>query len=372
MQVRWPLPRNLVAGVSALAAMLAALPAHAVGGVVNATPIADRVDGVYNLIFWITTVIFIGVWAAMAFVLVKFRAREGGKAQQIHGNTALEIVWTVIPAIILIAIAIPTYKTMKYVENAPKPDLTIQVVGHQWFWEYKYPDNKVVVSNADLVLPANKVVKVLVSSADVVHNWGVSPLGFSMDAIPGHINEGWFYVKAPGEYEGFCRQLCGTLHAKMTTKVVALPDAEWQAWVKEKGGVIPATYDLAEGEAAAAPAAAAPAEEKVAAAPKAVDGAAVYQANCASCHQATGEGMPGVFPPLAGAEIPNGDATEHINTVLKGKSGPITVKGQQYNGAMPPFSQLSDDEIAAVVSYERTTWGNKGGAVTPAQVKALR
>ncbi|HEY9898590.1 MAG TPA: cytochrome c oxidase subunit II [Pantanalinema sp.] len=242
------MPRNLVVGVSALAASMSALPAQAVGGVVNATSIADRVDGVYNLIFWITTVIFIGVWVAMAFVLVRFRAREGGKAQQIHGNTALEIVWTVIPAIILIAIAIPTYKTMKYVENAPKPDLTIQVVGHQWFWEYKYPDNKVAVSNADLVLPANKVVKVLVSSADVVHNWGVSALGFSMDAIPGHINEGWLYVKEPGEHEGFCRQLCGTLHAKMTTKVRALPDAEWQAWIKEKGGVIPATYDLSEGE----------------------------------------------------------------------------------------------------------------------------
>ncbi|HEY9856482.1 MAG TPA: c-type cytochrome [Stenomitos sp.] len=121
---------------------------------------------------------------------------------------------------------------------------------------------------------------------------------------------------------------------------------------------------------------AAPAAEKPAAAPAAAgakaDGAALYSANCASCHQATGQGMAGTFPPLAGSEIPNGPAADHIKIVLHGKSGPITVKGQQYNGAMPPFPQLSDDEIAAILTYERTNWGNKGSAVTPAEVKALR
>jgi nitrite reductase (NO-forming) len=101
-------------------------------------------------------------------------------------------------------------------------------------------------------------------------------------------------------------------------------------------------------------------------------GEAAYATNCASCHQAQGEGMSGVFPPLAGGEIPNGDATEHINVVLKGKSGPIKVKGVDYNGAMPPFAQLSDEDIAAIVTFERMSWGNTGGAVTPDQVKALR
>ena len=120
------------------------------------------------------------------------------------------------------------------------------------------------------------------------------------------------------------------------------------------------------------PIAEAPSGVPTAAHKKVADGGAVFQANCASCHQANGEGIPGAFPPIAGGEIPNGDAAEHIKTVLKGKSGPITVKGQQYNGAMPPFSQLSDQEIAAVVSFERTSWGNKGGAVTPDQVRALR
>ncbi|MNX69509.1 Cytochrome c-552 precursor [compost metagenome] len=117
-------------------------------------------------------------------------------------------------------------------------------------------------------------------------------------------------------------------------------------------------------EAAAAPAAAAK--------PAKVDGKQAYEANCASCHQANGQGLPGMFPPFAGAETPNGDPKEHIKTVLHGKSGPLTVLGKQYNGAMPPFPQLSDEEIAAIITYERTSWGNKGGAVTPEQVKALR
>ncbi|MBO9541830.1 cytochrome c [bacterium] len=145
-------------------------------------------------------------------------------------------------------------------------------------------------------------------------------------------------------------------------------------------GCQPAEEKKAETTPSAPPAAESPAAPTTqAASPAAVDEAAlkakgekVYAANCASCHQANGEGMPNVFPPLAGGEIPNGDAAEHIKTVLKGKSGPITVKGKQYNGAMPPFSQLTDEDIAAVVTYERTTWGNKGGAVSPDQVKALR
>ncbi|HEY9856485.1 MAG TPA: cytochrome c oxidase subunit II [Stenomitos sp.] len=365
------MPRNLFAAALALAGALTATPAFAVAGMPNATPIADRVDGLYNLIFWITFVIFVGVWAAMAYVLIRYRYRPGREAKQFHGHTGLEIIWTVLPTLALIAISIPTYKTIRYVDNAPKPDLTVQVVGHQWFWEFKYPDNHVDVSNADLVLPANRVVKLLVSSADVVHNFGVTDFGFSMDAIPGHINEGWVYLKAPGEHQLFCRQLCGTLHAKMMAKVKVVPDAEFASWVQSKGG----TYTPGEKSAQAAPqanAAEQAAPKQVAAAPKKADGAALYSANCASCHQATGEGMAGTFPPLAGSEIPNGPAAEHIKIVLHGKSGPLTVKGQQYNGAMPPFPQLSDEEIAAILTYERTSWGNKGGAVTPEQVKALR
>lgn len=249
MQTRWPKSRPLFAAALALASVLPALPAFAVGGIPNATPIADRVDSLYNLIFWITFVIFVGVWGAMAYVLVRYRFRPGREARQFHGHTGLEIIWTVLPTLALIAISIPTYKTIRYVENAPKPDLTVQIIGHQWYWEFKYPDNNLTVSNADLVLPANRVVKILVSSADVVHNWGVADFGYSLDAIPGHINEGWIYVKGPGEHQAFCRQLCGTLHAKMISTVKVVPDAEFASWVQSKGG----TYTPGQKSAGLAP-----------------------------------------------------------------------------------------------------------------------
>jgi len=378
--------RNLALVGGVAAALFAASPALAVGGLPNATPVADRVDGLYNLIFWITFIIFLGVWCAMAYILVKYRHRPGRQAIQTHGNTALEIVWTVIPALILIAIAIPTYQVLNYEDKAPNPDMTVQAIGHQWFWEYKYPDQKLDFSNQDLVIPANKVVKVLVSSVDVIHDWAVPEFGFKLDAIPGHVNEGWVYAKKPGDYDGYCMQLCGALHAKMLTHVKALPEAEYVTWLhdQQKAAGVPETPAF--GVVAQPPSTTGVSAEttpsKVAAAPAKpaltspaalkAQGEKVYGANCASCHQANGQGLPGTFPPLAGSEYTNGAADKHIQTVLKGLNGSITVLGKPYNGAMPPWAQLTDDDLAAVITYERTSWGNHGSVVTSDQVKAQR
>lgn len=228
-----------------LTALLAqAGPALAVAGLQNVTPIADRVSGLYDLIFWITFTIFVGVWAALAYVLIRFRHRPDREAQQFHGHAVLELIWTVLPVLALIAIAIPTYQTLRYMQNTPPSDLTVQVIGHQWYWEYQYPDEQITLSNADLVIPSNRIVKVLVQSVDVVHSWAVPEFGFKLDAVPGHINEGWVYAKHPGVFDGYCMQLCGTLHAKMLTRVRVLEPAAFQAWLQQqhpgkKANVIP-------------------------------------------------------------------------------------------------------------------------------------
>lgn len=218
---------GLLAGV-----VLPAAPALAVAGVANVTPIAERVSSLYDLIFWITFTIFVGVWLALAYVLIRFRHKPGREVKQIHGNTAIEIVWTVLPVVALIVIAIPTYQTLRYMQNTPPSDLTVQVIGHQWFWEYQYPDEHLTLNNADLVIPANRIVKVLVQSVDVVHSWAVPEFGFKLDAIPGHINEGWVYAKHPGVFDGYCMQLCGTLHARMLTRVRVLEPAAFEQWLR--------------------------------------------------------------------------------------------------------------------------------------------
>ena len=387
------LPVRALGAIAPFVVLAMAHPAWAVGGLNNATPIADNVDGIYNLIFWITLVIFVGVWAAMAYVLIRYRYRPGREAAQFHGSTSLEIIWTVLPTIALIVVAIPTYKSIRYLENVPNPDLTVEVIGHQFAWDYKYSDLGVSlygspwmetegkVNKGDvLIVPARKVVKVLISSKDVVHDWAVPEFGFKLDAIPGHVNQGWFFAKDVGSYQGYCMQLCGMSHAKMLTEVKAVTDAEFEQFIVSKGG------KLAPAGSGAAVAKASSAEVQVSEAPAPVAepvlateadlvkrGADVYQANCASCHQATGEGIPGAFPPLKGSEYTTqGDGSEHVKIVIKGLQGPIKVAGKDYNGVMPAFPQLSDNDLAAVVTYERRSWGNQGAVVSPDMVKKLR
>jgi cytochrome c oxidase subunit 2 len=309
------------------------------------TPIAAQVGALFNLILLITGIIFVGVWGVLGVAIWRFRHRPGQVPQRVHGNVLVEIIWTVMPAILLLVIAVPAYSTLVAAEQIPPADLTVEVVGHQWYWEYRYPDAGLTLSNEPLRLPVDRNVRLILTSADVIHNWYVPAFAYKKSTIPGRINQMWVRVARPGTYVGQCAELCGDLHARMGITVEALPPDRFAAW-----------QQAAVGQAAVA----------------AAGGKPLYERHCASCHQPGGQGLAGAIPPLAGAEIPNAPPADHIRIVLAGKTGPLTVKGQRYDGVMPPFAQLTDDEIAAIVSYERQSWGNRGGPVSPAQVRALR
>jgi cytochrome c oxidase subunit 2 len=307
----------------------------------------------------------------MIYTMVKFRKRPGENRQPTNFNhhTGLEIIWTIVPAAILIGIAVPTYKVIAFHESIPQdPDgLNVDVIGHQWYWEYRLPDHKVQIMANDglktpLVVPVNKVIRLNLTAEDVIHSWFVPSFGFKIDTVPGRINQAWFKVEKPGTYYGQCAELCGTMHAKMFITVKAVSDAEWETWRKEQPEA-----DLTQGDKQAA--ADAPVDMDTLMA----EGKKVYDTRCASCHQPNGEGIPGAFPPIAGAEQVTGSAEEHAKIVLHGMNGAITVKGQSYNGVMPAWKDvLNDREIAAVLTYERNSWGNKAGLVTPDEVAKLR
>ncbi len=350
------------------------------------TEISHKVHGLNTLIFWVCVGIGIAVFGVMFYSVFAHRKSRHPKPADFHESIAIEIAWTIVPFVILIAMAIPAARVLIQMDDTRAADLSIKVTGYQWKWNYEYLDhgvsyfstltpqsnearqlhsgidvtkvpNYLVDVDHPLVLPVGKKVRFLITANDVIHAWWVPDLSVKKDAIPGYINETWARIEVPGTYRGVCAELCGRDHGFMPIVVEALPEAEYNAWLaKAKGGKI---------EVAAAPATtmsdAAPAPVAVAAvAAPAPDGAKIYQNNCAACHQASGEGMAPNFPALKGSKVANGPAAAHIKQTLKGKN------------LMPPFNYLSNENLAAVISYERTSWGNKGGAVTAAQVAAAR
>jgi cytochrome c oxidase subunit 2 len=369
-------------GLGATATMLpllAALPAFAEEAWVKlesdlmpemVTQEGHMIKDIYHLINWITIGIFILVAVLMIYTMVRFRKRPGENRQPTNFNhhTGLEIIWTIVPAAILIGIAVPTFKVIAFHESIPQdPDgLNVDVIGHQWYWEYRLPDHKVQIMANDgiktpLVVPVNRIVRLNLTGEDVIHSWFVPSFGWKIDCVPGRINQAWFKVEKPGTYHGQCAELCGTMHGKMYITVKAVSEPEWEIWRKEQP-----IASLTQGEKEAANA---PVDE----ATLMKEGEKGYAARCASCHQPTGAGIPGAFPPLAGAEQVTGKAEEHIKIVLNGLNGAITVKGQSYNGVMPAWKDvMTDREIAAVLTYERNSWGNKAGIVKPDDVAKLR
>ena len=173
----------------------------------------------------------------LLYCIVRFKARPGGQAAAFHENLRLEVLWTVIPALTLVVVAIPTYKTMRAMEIPPKSDLVVAVVGHQFFWEYRYPKYGVSFAEEPLVLPAGKVITMNFSSVDVVHSWWVPAFGVKQDAFPGRITNAWFKAENPGGYKGQCAELCGKLHAKMFIDVNVVTPEEFDAWILKKKGV---------------------------------------------------------------------------------------------------------------------------------------
>jgi cytochrome c oxidase subunit 2 len=342
----------------------------------SASPMATIIHDLHEYVMILVTVIFVGVFGFMFYACYAHRKSVGHKAEQFHENTTVEIIWTVIPALILIAIAWPVTKAVIAQKDTSSPDLTIKATGIQWKWAYEYvkgegegitlvstlttprdqiegraPKGEHYLLEVDnhLVVPIGKKVRILTTAADVVHAWWVPALALKQDAIPGFIRDTWFKAERTGTFRGQCAELCGKEHGFMPIVVDVVSAEDYSKWVGDKKKALAAAADD---------------PNKTWTGPELIArGEKVYATNCVACHQANGKGTPPAFPPLDGSKVATGPKAGHIDTVLNGR--PKT--------AMQAFgNQLSDTEIAAVISYERSSWSNKAGVVQPAEVKARR
>ena len=339
-----------------------------------ASQVAQDVFDLHNLIMLVCLGIFIVVFGAMFYSLLKHRKSAGHQAAHFHENTTVEVIWTVIPFVILMGMAYPAAKVVIDMKDTTNPDMTIKITGYQWKWGYDYlnddisfysnlatpreqivgsaakGDNYLLEVDEPMVVPVGKRVRLLITANDVLHAWWVPALGAKQDAIPGFIRDSWFKADKIGTYRGQCVELCGKDHGFMPIVVEVVSEADYAAWVAKKKG--------------AAQTAAADNAKSFELAELMGRGEKVYEANCAACHQASGMGLPGAFPAINGSKIATGPIADHINIVLNGKPGT----------AMAAFGgQLSDADIAAVVTYQRNAWDNKTGDLAqPAQIAAAR
>jgi len=339
------------------------------------TPISRDLFGLHMLVLWICVGIGVVVFVAMAWSIMFHRKSRGAVAANFHESTTVEIVWTIAPLLILIAIAIPATGTLLDLEDAKtNADINLQVTGIQWKWKYNYIDedvqfisslaqssrdvvkdptgneNYLLEVDEPIVLPINKKVRFLFTSDDVIHSWWVPELAVKQDANPGFINDSWAIIEEPGIYRGQCAELCGKDHGFMPIVVKAVTQSEYEQWIAEKK--------------AEAVAVAAQASQEWSMQDLLAQGETVYKANCAVCHGATGAGIPGAFPALTGSPIAIGDAAEHVNIVMNGRSGTAMAA---YKG------QLSDVDLAAVITFERNSLGNSvGDMVQPSAIKNAR
>jgi len=340
-----------------------------------ASEVARNVFHLHTLIMMVCVGIFIVVFGAMFYSLFKHRKSVGHQAVHFHENTTVEIIWTVIPFIILVGMAYPAAKIVIDMKDTSNPDMTVKVTGYQWKWGYDYlndgvhfystlatPRDQINGTEAKdehyllevdepMVVPVGKRVRLLITANDVIHSWWVPAFGVKQDGIPGFIRDSWFKADAIGTYRGQCAELCGKDHGFMPIVVKGVSEEDYKAWVAKKKGIA---------QVAAAD------NSKTFDTKELVErGEKVYQANCAACHQANGMGLPGVFPALNGSKVATGPIAEHIK---------IVVHGGRPGTAMVGFAdRLSDAEIAAVVTYERNAWNNKmGDAAQPADIAAAR
>ena len=342
---------------------------------VGVTDISRDVYELHMTIFYICCVIGLVVFAIMFWAIIHHRKSKGAVPAQFHESTKIEILWTAIPFVILIGMAVPATKTLIAMEDTTKADLTIKVTGSQWKWHYEYLDHDVSfysvlstpreqITNQDqktetylldvdkpLIIPKGKKVRFLMTSDDVIHSWWVPEFAVKKDANPGFINEAWTKVNETGIYRGQCAELCGKDHGFMPVVVEVKEPAEFEQWL--------ANAQLEKAQAAAAEKASL--DLTLSQDELMTLGQQVYMANCAACHQPTGMGLPGVFPALKDSPIALGDVKAHIDIVVHGK--PAT--------AMQGYSKmLSLKELAAVVTYERNAWGNStGDSVQPSDIQ---
>ncbi len=341
----------------------------------GATAVSHDVYDLHMLVLYICTGIGIVVFGAMFWSMIFHRKSKGHQAATFHESTKVEILWTTIPIVILIAMAIPATSTLISMENNDNSDVTIQVTGSQWKWHYKYFDegieyysllatpraqfdnlsgqgeeknpNYLLEVDKPLVIPANKKVRFLITSDDVIHSWFVPAFAVKQDANPGFINEAWTKVDKPGIYRGQCAELCGKDHGFMPIVVEVKTASDYAQWLTEQKQAI------AQAKAA---------EQASLNANMSMDelmslGEKTYLGHCAACHQPSGLGLPPAFPALKDSPVTTGNVKEHINVVVNGRAG----TGMQAFG-----KQLTLKEIAAVVTYERNAWGNNTGDMVQA------
>jgi len=341
------------------------------------TQLSNDVYDLHMLILWICVVIGIAVFGTMFYSIYFHRKSMGHKAEQFHENTTVEIVWTIIPTLILVGMAIPATKTMLEMDDIKESEMSIKVTGWQWKWEYEYLDNDVhffssldeasnkarqkdsgidprsvphYLLNVDkpLVVPINTKIRFLFTAADVIHSWWVPDLGWKKDTIPGFVTEAWTSIEKAGTYRGQCAELCGKDHGFMPIVVIAKEKADYDAWVLEQQGIAKADAGAAEKDWTA--------DELIA------KGETVYANNCASCHMADGAGLSGTFPAITDSPIVTGDIDAQIGLLMEGK------------GMMPAFGQmLNAVDFAAVSTFIRNGLGNSvGDSVQPSAIKALQ
>jgi cytochrome c oxidase subunit 2 len=341
------------------------------------SPIALEQHWLHNFMLVICTVIFLAVFGVMFYSIVKHRKSKGARAANFHESTTVEIAWTVVPFIIVILMALPATRVIVAMKDTSSADVTIKATGIQWKWGYDYlkgegegiaflstldpthremsdsgkpkGDDYLFRVDNPLVVPVAKKIRIITTANDVIHAWGVPSLGAKQDAFPGFVRDTWFRADREGDYYGQCYELCGKEHAYMPIHVKVLSQTAYSAWVDERRKEAAARADDPNKvwELAALVA----------------RGEQVYVANCQVCHQASGKGGGAIKALDASPTVLDPDKTKQIHIVLNG----------QNNGAMPAWKQLSDTEIAAVVTFTKNHWSNNTGQlVQPTDVAALR
>jgi cytochrome c oxidase subunit II len=379
--------------IAVVGSALLATAAHAVkdlpgGPAVNqlnfhppVTKIAEDQHWLHWFMMIACTVIFILVFGVMFYSILKHRKSLGHKAANFHESVTVEIIWTIVPFVIVIAMGLLATKTLVATKDTTNAELTIKATGYQWKWGYDYikgegeglgfistldnshrelsnkgsknpadyPDNYLLKVDNPLVVPVGKKIRIITTANDVIHAFAVPAFGIKQDAIPGFVRDTWFKAEKTGDFYGQCQELCGKEHAYMPIHVKVVTAPEYTAWVAAQQKLAAAKQDdpakvwamadiMARGEKA-------------------------YASNCAACHQASGKGA-GPIKPLDGAAVVlDADKGKMINVLLKG----------QNNGAMPAWKQLSDTDLAAITTYTKNSWSNKTGQlVQPSDVLAAR
>ncbi|WP_290689144.1 cytochrome c oxidase subunit II [Aquabacterium sp.] len=340
------------------------------------TKIAAEQQWLHNFMLYICSVIFVAVFGVMFYSIYAHRKSKGHKPADFHESTTVEIIWTVIPFLIVIGMALPATKVVVAMKDTTNADLTIKATGYQWKWGYDYikgegegvqfvstldasqralsdagspqGDNYLLKVDNPLVVPVDKKVRIITTANDVIHSFMVPAFGIKQDAIPGFVRDTWFRAEKTGDFYGQCAELCGKEHAYMPIHVKVLSAEDYSKWVADRQKEMAAKADdpnkvwtqadlLARGEK-------------------------VYAANCAACHQPNGKGG-GAIKPLDGSpKVLSEDKAVQIHVLLNGQ-----------NNIMPSWKQLSDTEIAAVITFTKNHWSNKTGqTVQPSEVLAAR